>query len=496
MKKAVRFLALTLAVLMLLAVAVACGDTPPEKTPDTTVAKPEQTDDGKFHPEHYIPGDDLGDYEFRILSPIHDWAIMEMTYDSITGDLINDAIYARQKSVEELLHVKLSQENNGSPISKLQTTAALSGEDAFDVALTPTYDALTLFLEGYTVDQSTISSIHLHQPWWEERFNSEVNLRNKRYITFGNASMIYYCSFYLFAFNKRMVENYCLEMPYDLVESGDWTWDKAFEMMKVVATDTDGDGLSTPATDADILGLTGHVNHCRNVMFSSGFTICEQDAEGNITFNGLSENYIDAYDKFLKNFLANPACAFSGLANSRFKGYETTPGVKDYIDLFVKGRALFHITGPMEVTTIRESQNEYGIVVVPKYSKEQQNYITPVYSATSGFVVPVASGDVERTGKVLEALCAFSYKNIVDKHISVVLHFRVAQDPTAIKMINLAYASGAIDVSMANNFGTCTSLLNNLHVQVNDGVSRVFNSVKTMIQNDIKGKLEKLDAMD
>ena len=493
MKKAIRFFSLLLALLMAAAVFASCGETANENTSGTT-AQASQTDDGKFHPENFIPKDNLDGHEFKIISSMHDWAICEMTGEEISGDVIQDAIYNRQLQVENHLNVKLTQSFDSSPAGKLQTTAAASGDDAYDLGLCPTYDALTLYIAGVTVDQNSVDSLHFEQPWWETGFMSAVNLRDKKYISFGNASLVYYSSFYIYCFNKEMIGSYNLENPYDLVTSGDWTWDKAYEMMKVVATDTDADGISTPKTENDILGLTGHINHSRNLMCTSGFTVCEKDAEGNLTFNGLSESYVDAYTKYLNYFITNPAVAISGSKSNRYNGYESAPGIKNYVNVFVQGRSLFLTTGTNEVTTIRESQNEYGIVVVPKYSKDQKTYITPVYSATLGFVVPVASGDVERTGKVLEALNGFSYKNLIDKHISIVLHYRVANDPTAIAMINKAYENGSIDISMANNIGTCTSLLNNLHINEDEGVGRMFNGVKAAIQTDIKNKLRDVDA--
>ena len=91
---------------------------------------------------------------------------------------------------------------------------------------------------------------------------------------------------------------------------------------------------------------------------------------------------------------------------------------------------------------------------------------------------------------IIEVLGALSYQNLVDKHIGLVLHSRVAQDPTAIEMINIAYSSGAVDKAMANNFGTCTNLLNNLDTAGLTTVSSIFKAAESKIKKDIKAAEE------
>ena len=443
-----------------------------------------QSGDTEYDPDAHIPSQDLDGYTFKVLTPYRDWATVNLTQDTITGDTIQDTICERQLRVQERLKCKIEETNMTSDITtRLLSISATSGDDAYDLALVQTYNALSMYTQGYVADQAKIASIDLNNPWWEQSFNARVNLKDKRYITFGNASLIYYSSFYIFCFNKEMITNYGLDNPYDLVESGDWTWENAYKMMQIVGTDVGQDGLCNPGTD-DILGLTGHINHSRNLIFSSGFTICEEDSSGNLSFDSLSNNYIDAFTKFTEYFITSPYVAIAGASDGRYSGYSGASGLKNYISVFVEGKSLFLTTGTHEVISIREATTEYGITVVPKYSKDQ-DYITPVYSATEGFVIPTASGDTERAGALLEALGAYSYENLVDKHIKIVLHYRVANDPTAVEMINLAYRNGAIDVAMANNFGSCVDLMLNLNKEGMTTVSTLFNAAKAKMKSDI-----------
>ena len=494
MKKGIlKYLCAALALAIALPLAACAGGVQNETTAPVTTASgavgPEETN---YDPLAHVEKKDLDGYVFKILTPTHDWAIVNMCCDDVSGDIIQDAIYTRQQDTEDRLNIKITEQIIQSGVAaRLMTVAATSGEDAYDLALVPAYDALTLYKGGYVADQAQINTLNLENPWWEQSFNREVNMGNKRYVTFGNASLIFYSSFYIFVFNKDMITEYKLDDPYSLVESGDWTWDKAYSMMQIVATDNDNDGVYIPGKD--ILGLTGHINHSRNLIFSSGFPICERGSDGLLSFEGLSNNYIDAFAKFTDHFITSPYVAISGASDNKYSGYTGTSGIKNYISVFINGESLFLTTGTNEVLQIRETEIPYGIVVVPKYDKNQQRYITPVYSATAGFVIPVATGDTERSGLVLDTLGAYSYGNLVDKHISLVLHYRVSQDPTAIDMINRAYANGAIDTAMANNFGTCTNILNNLNVYGKTDITPTFAAIATKLKNDIKDAQDALD---
>ncbi|MBP5271323.1 MAG: hypothetical protein ILO42_10235 [Clostridia bacterium] len=494
-----RYVCLIVSLLILISVFASCarqgeGDatTVPVTGPVADVTEDTDSAETTFNPAAVISATDLENHVFKILSPVHDWAIVEMTCEDITGDLIKDAICERQLRVEERLNCKIEENVLGSNYAAtIRTVAAGSPEDAYDLCQMTASDAYTLFLEGYLYDQAKIGTMNLDNPWWEKRFNDEVNLGGKRYVSFGNESLIFYSSFYLFVFNKQMIEDYeGLESPYDLVKNNQWTWDKAYEMMKTVASDG-GDGSCDPGTD-DILGITGHINHSRNLIFSSGISICQRDDEGMLTYDGLSENYVDAFSKFTRYFITDSAAAIAGAAQNKYAGYQSQSGVKNYISVFIEDKSLFLTTGTNEIMQIREGTTEYGIVVVPKYDANQERFVTPVYSAAEGIVIPSATLEPERSGLFAEALGAYSYNNIIDKHIRIVLHYRAANDPTAIEMINLAYENGLIDVAMAHNFGQCTTLLNNLNVQGATEVTRVFDQAKTRMKNQLNEAREEL----
>ena len=49
------------------------------------------------------------------------------------------------------------------------------------------------------------------------------------------------CAFAMY-FNQRLVEDFNIENPYDIVDNGKWTLDKVAEIAAVTSQDIDGNG--------------------------------------------------------------------------------------------------------------------------------------------------------------------------------------------------------------------------------------------------------------
>lgn len=481
MKRSVCLLLCILSVMLPL--ITSCADDNKKKT-DTTTSPVSQND-----PLDKIPKKDYEGYEFKSISTAHNWAVVDMTAEELTGDIINNELYYRKDAIENRLNIVLSEDKTGNAETQLRK-AALTQEHLFDLYILPTSSALTLYKDGSIVDQTKIDTMDLNNPWWAKSFNDTVNIGSKRYISFGQASLVYYSSFYIYAFNKQMITNYDLENPYDLIDSGKWTWDKMNEMMLKVATDYNADGKYD--VSQDVLGLTGHVNHSRNLMLSSGATITDLDADGLPVYNGISEKYADVFEKYMKYFIDNPIVAISGCSPSRFAGYTKKSSLMDYEDVFSNGKALFLSTTPYVVRTLREGDIEYGIALIPKYDEQQTNYISPVYSATDGLVIPSTTPDLDRAGIIVETLGALSTK-LNKEFMENVLHYRAANNPTDIRMINLTFENGAVDIALANNFGTCASILNSLHTYYNHSLVTMMKAVENKMNLDIQEAIKDFD---
>lgn len=75
-------------------------------------------------------------------------------------------------------------------------------------------------------------------------------------------------------FNLQMIEDANLEDPRDLVERGEWTWEKFREYCKVLTKDTDGDG------NIDVYGFGGWPgDYFMNFVMSNGTNVAATATE-------------------------------------------------------------------------------------------------------------------------------------------------------------------------------------------------------------------------
>lgn len=483
MKKRAFLPILTAFLALLMILLPACGKKKQPAVDQTTAEDPAATVDND--PMNLVPKEDYNNDNFIVVSPTRTWATTAMTSESLNGETINDAIFRRTAKVNERLNINIVDRIVADVNATVQNTIQ-AGAHEFDLLQVWPSVALNMYQQGLYADQSKIKTLNLNNDWWEHDFNDEVNVGSAKYITFGQSSLVLYSGLYIYVFNKTLVNNNQLDDPYELVADGEWTWDAVYEMMRKVTTDKSGEGSSVAS--GDTLGLVGHINHCQGIILSSGEMFGSRNAEGVLSYTGLSEGYRNAFEKYVNYFVANEYVAMSGSSNPRdFNGYNSTTGYADYLSYFNEGKALFLTTGTSEVTTLRRGNVEYGVVVAPKYDENQAEYITPVYRNVDGFAVPNFAPEdgyetdyFKRVGIVMDTLGAASYNYLINEHIENVLYYKVAKDPTALKMIQQAYSNPMIDVILSNNFGTCADTIQGL-ISRRDPNTNSVDEIRLMI---------------
>lgn len=433
-----------------------------------------------------LPVADFDKYEFRILTRPTTWSYDTMALEETSGNLLDDIVYNRQRLVSERLNIVMT-EINSQNISKEISTAVSTQTHLYDICQLPTGTALQSYLRGEVLDIASIDTIDLENPWWASSINNSVNIGSKRYVVFGQGHLNYYCGFYILAFNKGLVTDNGLESPYDCVDAGTWTHEKMYTMMKTAARDYNNDGFYD--VSEDVLGFTGHVNHMRNLMISSGETITHNDADGYPVYDGLSERYIDVFTDFMNKFMSEPCAAVAGSPSNRYEGFSSGASSLNYAAVFNEGRALFESTGTYEVQTVRDLDFEYGLVIVPKYNADQEDYVAPVYSYVEGMTIPSTAPDPEDIGLILETIYAATDGKLVTNLVGNILHYKCSNNPTDIKMINMVFEKGQLDIALANNFGNCINLLHTLHTSQSTSIKASFDVYKKKFISDINAAI-------
>ena len=190
-----RIVLIGLLILAQLAASCTSTDTQVETTDtttDTTTASVPETE-----PIYSAPDVDYGGAEFTIIDrdPITTRWIMS-TYGDIrceeeSGEPINDALFKRNRQVEEELHIKLIPHLVGNTErANTLRTLVLAGDDSVDAAMIRGDNIPMLLNEpNLLINLHNIDTMDLTNPWWDQNFNDTFAFGGNQFICTGSMSL-------------------------------------------------------------------------------------------------------------------------------------------------------------------------------------------------------------------------------------------------------------------------------------------------------------------
>ena len=120
----------------------------------------------------------------------------------------------------------------------------------------------------------------------------------------------------------------------------------------------------------------------------------------------------------------------------------------DYPEVhFANGTNLFLVErmGFAEKETLRNMQDDYGLLPYPKYNEEQKEYHS--FSSTSFATVgiPVINQSTEMVAAVLEAMASYSYRETKPLYLDTVLKGQYMSDADSRRMVDIVVDGITID---------------------------------------------------
>lgn len=444
-----KIIALFLVVAMIVCVFVGCGKKGEEsnKPSDSTATQ-------SYEWPANLPSDaDYDGYDFRILSWGSDsgphWAAYEMYYDEdLKGDVVNDAVLTRDKTIEEKLNIKVSYNyQSKADIAEYVRTSINAGADDFDIVSVPIVSAASLSGEGLFLDLYDYKDIlNLDEPWWDKNANDQLSIQNHLYFTTSALTLVDKNATWVVFFTKSMIDKYNLCPDYDngiysMVEEGEWTIDKMYEMVKAVSHDT-GDG---EMTDQDVYGHCGEQFNLGALMVGCGSHVTEKDDTDTPVYVWASQSadLTKSYDYVYDIVMSSDYSMLSGkMANYGYKDVWTD----GFGSLMSSDRVLFNVTGMNRCKLYRDLDCEFGIVPVPKGDKDQKDYRSLMsMGMANSIAIPQTCKDVEMTCTILEAYTCLAYQTTYKAYIEKALTYKYLRDDDSAEMLDLIFGSRLYD---------------------------------------------------
>lgn len=374
-----------------------------------------------------LPEKDFGGYEFNIYLRSEEGYNEDFVAEEVSGEIINDAVYNRNRAVEERFNVKIGYKYDDSGNTTYKTTAVqsiLAGEDVNDVLALHGAFAFNYAKEGYLLDwNANLPYVDLDQPWWDKDFADNLNIGGKLFAMTGDISHLSIGGTFCLFFNKDLFKNYDIDYPYQDVRDGKWTLDKFAQICKDGSKDLNGDNAITP--DYDLYGLTtGSWSYPVAMFYMAGDRVISINENGAPSLTVYSERTNDIIDRFLS--LYNTSNIYVSDYSPQYDG-----------DIFLNGRAMFTGATLNSIIKIRSSDIDIGIIPCPKYDESTPKYNSLVDAGMNVFSIPITAQDPERTSIILEALCAEGYREVVPTYYEVALKVKYSRDDESADMLEI-----------------------------------------------------------
>jgi len=463
------------------------------ETSDTSDAATDETGGYDY------PALDLEGYEFKVLN-FDDFynCYMHLDLTEQTGETIDDAVWTRNRKVEDKLNFKFCEvietysgkdwNENNKVAEKLQQSV-LADDDLYDAAYTGFPFATDLITAGYFVDLNTIPELKLDNDYWDTALNRSTEINGK---LFGATSPLHLSSWGLtwtLLFNKEMVDSYGLASPYTLVRDGKWTLDSLNTYLSTM-TNLNGDTSFTFKGDGNaVYGISAHsVTGVYMMIIGSNNFFIGRDNDGKLILKEADERLFNTVDK-----LASIMGTADGKAT--YSNADSLTDPESYYAKFANGRAPFLTTELKGTVRLREVNVDYGILPAPKLDENQTDYVTYVSENIHRLVIPTTNDNLSRTGVILDALSYESAKSVLPLYYNQTISLKGLRDEESIEMLEIISKTRICEIGRV--FGLTTALIDRISEKVRSGnsdIASIFESQKTAVEGKIQTLTDSVSA--
>ncbi len=491
MKRALLLLLLAATLLLTLA---ACAQAP-DRNPDNTTAADEVTDPTQLD---NIPEDLKFDgQDVVILSrAMQGWTWDEVAVPELNTEPVNDAIFNRNLIVGDRLNVNIvsnpiEDPDQFKPITEIERVVKAGSAD-YDLVAGACYVTIASAAKGTFLDLSDLEYLDLSRDYWMQDYNEVISYGRSQYTATGAIALSTYRFAFVTLFNKNTFDDHSLPYLYQAVSNGTWTLDYQAAIAKELYEDLNGDGKRD---EDDHYGLVTCPGLSTDPYWSSCDLPILRKSEDGYDFVLDTGRLSDAVDKILYLFYdCGGTYLYKEVANNT---------EQDEIRLmFSKGKSAMATLRLVaaEQPDLRNMEQQYGIVPMPKLNEAQKDYGTLMHDQFTVFCIP-ASADaskLELIGAVMEVMASESQRLVKPAYYEIAIKRKYMSDPVAWDMLDLTFAHVTVDAGVV--YGEAISYPHHKLRTIIGGktnrVSSQFGRIESTLNRQLAkliGKLEKLE---
>ena len=497
MKKTLRSICFVLILCLTLAALVACGDSEKSSESSASIDNTQNNDQGQNENEDIfrLPKEDFGGVTIKVMTDkASDYLSCEIAPLELNDERVRNAAYNRAQLIAQEYGIKLEQvhaDGQGDLKAKAKEYAE-TGIDEIQVFCGGIIYLAGLVGDDVFIDMNNIESndyLDFSQSYWDQRMIEDITINERIYFATGDALVTDDESTWAIFFNKDIATNnsvyapYDAESIYDIVKRGDWTIDTMYEMAKAVSTNVGGTMDYDPNTD-DTWGIVAQCYDSYTFMVASGQSLTRLDNNLPIITIGEEQN-IRAFEKVFSILTDKQTVAIAELDRGSVTDYYGAMA-----QIFANGKALFM---PNKVATVseevmRSANIRYGILPMPKLSKEQESYSSTVTVYwCSALAIPKTNVEkLDATCYALEALAYYGQKNMTQEYYDQTLKNKRFEDTESEEMLDLIFRNKSFDIGAVYSFGDILGFYTNLLISGSNTHASNFDAAKDRYEIEIE----------
>lgn len=370
-----------------------------------------------------LPEEDFDGAVFFITTPDTDYIDPDNTESNVSKKILE-----RNQLIEDKYNISIITSLTDAKTILTEVQNAVASDSYYtDLMMTPVYMTGQFRMAEVLLNLRSLPFLDLDAPY----FNSEsAAMTSCGYDTYGVAgyASLSPSAFSAMYFNRDIVKEAGMEMPYSLVTSGKWTWEKFFEYTSAV-TDINGRGEKRLYT----VGSQNNTSRMADLIFAScgnTYVSAAEKSVPKISFTAKSAQYaVNAANKILTD------------------GDAVMDSTAGAISCFTNGEMLFLMEYLYVMPWMTNSDADWGVLPLPT-ENEGDAYRTLVSNNELIFTVPVNHTNGEMASVVLSALNAGAYGYLYDEYVeSSMIH--VLRDNDSVNMLELILETASFDFALA-----------------------------------------------
>lgn len=486
-------------ILTLLGATVSCGSDGGTAGTVTTAAGGENaTTEAVTQADAYgYDTPDLGGYALRIFNSGDLWDMyMHVDVAETDGEVLNDAIYARNRKIEEKLNCTFAETqydlqatgNDISTMTKHIQETVMSGEDLYDVMYSSVNTTPAMVTDGYFLNLLDIDGLHLNEPWWDSVVAENATIEDCCYFITSPMHLMPYDGTWVLFFNENILNKNDLEMPYDMVREGKWTFDALLDYCKAI-TNLNGDTSFTWNKNGNaVYGISAHGSCSDKFITGANEYYVDRTTDGSLIFAAGDERFINVLSKLAGIMDEKTGYTIFG-SNTDFD--EEAGG---YVYIFSVGRSLF-LTGEIKAAQeLRDMNDTFGILPYPKYDETQEDYYHSFVSQCFYYTIPVTNSHLMETAIISDYTSYMSYTNVLPVYYDNVVEQKGLRNQESIEMLDIVLSTKTVDLGTL--FGWTNTLMSTIRGNLFSGKTEYASTVTKQLKAIEKYITKTLEAIE